>query len=161
MLKNLRTTLKRSLKQFVKLHPNIVLNRVFQFEKQFCLDFRIFLCQFGRIHYFLGFRTSFTLIFSMVKNVMFGFCRCFLCSLFFAGPFLCTLFVVLYAWWELGGGTVFLDFCMCRSVGRLWFEVGYVYEVHCCERCVQGFVGSFCFAPTVACVSQTSFVFCC
>jgi hypothetical protein len=60
-----------------KLCPNIVLNRVFQCEKQFCLDFRIFLCRFGGIHYFLGFRTSFTLILSMVKNVVFGFLSMF------------------------------------------------------------------------------------
>ncbi len=52
--------------------------------------------------------------------------------------------------------------CMCRSVGRLWFEeVGNVYGLYRCVRWVQGFVGSFCFAPTVVCVSRTYFVFCC
>ena len=61
----------------VKLCPNIVLNRVFQFEKEFCLDFRIFLCRFGGIHYFLGFRTCFTLILSMVKKRVFRFLSMF------------------------------------------------------------------------------------
>ncbi len=50
---------------------------------------------------------------------------------------------------------------LCRSVGRLWFEMGYVYEMHRCVRGLQRFVGSFCVSPTVACVSQISFVYLC
>ncbi len=55
-----------------ELGPNIVLNRVFQCEKQFCLDLCTVLNWIGGVHYFLGFRTScFTSGLSMVKNVVF------------------------------------------------------------------------------------------
>ncbi len=50
---------------------------------------------------------------------------------------------------------------MCRSVGRLWIELGDVSEMYGCVCWMRRLVGSFCFVPTVACVSQTSFVFCC
>ncbi len=60
-----------------KLCFNIVLNRVFQCEKQVCLDSCIFLCRFGGIHYFLGFQTCFTLILSMVKKRVFRFLSMF------------------------------------------------------------------------------------
>jgi hypothetical protein len=147
-----------------KLCPNIVLNRVFQCEKQFCLDSFIFLCRFGGINYFLGFRTCFTLILSMVKKVVFGFLSMFFMLLIFLpDPFfaLPLLFCMLGGSREVGQWCFFLGVFMCRLVGRLWFKVGDVYEMYGCVRWVQGFVGSFCFAPTVACVSRTSFVFCC
>jgi hypothetical protein len=60
----------------------------------------------------------------------------------------------------VGQWCFFLEVYMCRSVGRLWFGVENVYVVHGCVRWMRGLVGSFCFAPTVACVSRTSFVFC-
>ncbi len=40
------------------------------------------------------------------KTSCLGFCRCFSCSFFLAGPFLCTLLVSLYARWESRGGAV-------------------------------------------------------
>ncbi len=61
----------------------------------------------------------------------------------------------------VGQWCFFLNNCMRRLVGRLWFEVENVSGLYCRERCVQRFVGSFCFVPIVACVSQTSSVFSC
>ncbi len=72
-----------------ELGPNIVLNRVFQCEKQFRLDFCTVLNWIGGIHYFLGFRTCFTFSLSMVKNVVFRFLSMFF--MFFV--FRRTLFV--------------------------------------------------------------------
>ena len=75
----------------------------------------------------------------------------------------CTLsvsFCMLGGSWGVGQWCFFLEVYMCRSVGRLWFGVENVYVVHGCVRWMRGLVGSFCFAPTVACVSRTSFVFC-
>ncbi len=52
------------------------------------------------------------------KNACSGFCRCFSCSLFFAGPFLCTLFVVLYALCGSGGGAMApVSVCLYVSIG--------------------------------------------
>ncbi len=59
----------------------------------------------------------------------------------------------------MGQWCLCLGDCMCRSVGRLWIELGDVSEMYGCVRWVQRLVGSFCFASTVACVSRISFVF--
>ncbi len=100
----------------------------------------------------------------MVENVVLGFL-----SMFFKFFLFRRFLFVLSLWFVcLLGGTqgwgngvsVWGTDCMCLSVGRLWFEMVDAYEMYGRVRWMQGFVGSFCFAPTVACVSQTSFVYC-
>jgi hypothetical protein len=130
-----------------KLFPNIVLNRVFQCEKQFCLDFCILFCRFSGIHYFLGFRSIIHWVWAWSKTSCLGFCRCFSCSLFFAGPFLCASFVVLYAWWESRGVVRLAD---CGSRWDTFMRCMVVY-VGC-----RGLSDLFVLLPP-----SPSFVFCC
>jgi hypothetical protein len=122
--------------------PNTILNRVFQCTRQFCLDFRISFCRFCEIHYFVGFLTSFTLILSMVENVMFGFLSMFFmffifisCRTLFVHFHCCFACLVGVGGWG-SGASVWVIVCVVR-LADCGSRLGtYVYEVHCCERCV-------------------------
>ena len=148
-----------------KLCFNIVLNRFFQCEKQVCLCSCIFLCWVdlaGSI-IFLVFGQVLHWFWVWSKTSCSDFVDIFRVLYFSPDPF-CVLslsFCMLCLGRGVGQWLLCLCVCMCRSVGRLWFELGNVYEKYGCVRWVQGFVGSFCSASTVACVSRTSFVFCC
>ena len=78
----------------------------------------MFFGRIGGIHYFLGFRTSFTLILSMVKNVVFGFLSMFFVFFVFRRTlvvhFLCR-FVCLVGVGGWGSGASFWKFiCVVR-----------------------------------------------
>jgi hypothetical protein len=127
----------------------------------FVLALLFFVCrQIGGIYCFLVFRTCFRIYLSVVKNVLFRFL-----SMFFLFCLFCrSLIFVLSLWFVcllMGQWCFCLVDCMCCLEGSLCIGEGDAFEMYGCVRWIWGSVGSFCFAPTVACVSQTSFVFCC
>ena len=104
-----------------KLCFNIVLNCVFQDEKQVCLDSCIFLYRFGGIHYFLVFRTCFTLVLSMVKKRVFRFLSMFVMFFIFRRTlfvcFLCRFVCFVWVGGWGNGASVCVFVCVDRLAG--------------------------------------------